>query len=162
HLTFALKNEGIDLGVLKALLIKTPADEIVEIVRSEPTGRYSRQIWFLYEWLCETRLDIEDTKRGSYVPLVNAALQYPGPAKDSRRHRIRNNLPGTRDFCPIVRRTEKLDRLINLNLSAIAQEQIGKTHADLISRAAAFLLLKDSKASYAIEGESPPHTRIER
>jgi Fic family protein len=71
-------------------------------------------------------------------------------------------LPGTRDFCPIVRRTEKLDRFINLNLSATAQEQIGKTHADLISRAAAFLMLKDSKASYAIEGESPPHTRIER
>mgnify|MGYP004000422501 FL=1 len=162
HLTFALKNEGIDLCVLKALFIKTPADEIAEIVGSEPTGRYSRQIWFLYEWLCGTRLDIEDTKRGSYVPLVNAALQYPGPARDSRRHRIRNNLPGSRDFCPIVRRTEKLDRFINLSLSATAQEQIGKTHADLISRAAAFLMLKDSKASYAIEGESPPHTRIER
>ncbi|TXK92764.1 hypothetical protein BMR11_18110, partial [Methylococcaceae bacterium CS5] len=29
-------------------------------------------------------------------------------------------------------------------------------------RATAFLLLKDSKASYTIEGETPPHNRIER
>jgi Fic family protein len=31
-----------------------------------------------------------------------------------------------------------------------------------LNRAAAFLLLKDSKASYTIEGESPSHSRIER
>jgi len=31
-----------------------------------------------------------------------------------------------------------------------------------LSRAAAFLLLKDSKASYTIEGEAPPYSRIER
>jgi Fic family protein len=41
-------------------------------------------------------------------------------------------------------------------------ENIGRTHPDLLSRAAAFLLLKDSKASYTIEGETPPHSRIER
>ena len=39
---------------------------------------------------------------------------------------------------------------------------LGKVHKDLLSRAAAFLLLKDSKASYAIEGERPPHNRAER
>ena len=32
----------------------------------------------------------------------------------------------------------------------------------LLARAAAFLLLKDSKASYAIEGERPPQNRIQR
>ena len=49
-----------------------------------------------------------------------------------------------------------------MNLSRVAADHIGKTHADLLSRAAAFLLLKDSKASYTIEGEAPPHNRIER
>ncbi len=32
----------------------------------------------------------------------------------------------------------------------------------LLARTAAFLLLKDSKASYAIEGERPPQNRIQR
>lgn len=162
HLTFALKYEGIDLAVLKALFVSIEAEAIIDIVRSEPTGAYSRRIWFLYEWLCDEELDIKDATQGNFVALINDALQYPGVARDSKRHRVRNNLSGTREFCPLIRRTEKLDRFIDMNLSQIAIDHIGKTHADLLSRAAAFLLLKDSKASYTIEGENPPHSRIER
>ncbi len=162
HLTFALKHEGIDLAVFKALFLLVEQEEIVNIVRLEPTGAYSRRIWFLYEWLCEKKLDIEDVKQGNFAEIINDALQYPGPSRDSKRHRVRNNLPGFREFCPLIRRTEKLDQLIGLNLSQAAVAHIGKTHADLLSRAAAFLLLKDSKASYTIEGEAPPHSRIER
>jgi hypothetical protein len=162
HLTFALKYEGIDLAVLKALFKQVEPEDITQIVRSEPTGAYSRKIWFLYEWLCEEELDIEDVTKGNFVALINDALQFPGPSRNSRRHRVRNNLPGTRDFCPLIRRTGKLDRFIGMDLSQAAIDHIGKTHADLLSRAAAFLLLKDSKASYAIEGEAPPHNRIDR
>lgn len=162
HLTFALKHEGVDLAALKALFLLVGQEEIVNIVRSEPTGKYSRRLWFLYEWLCEEKLDIEDLKRGNFVDVINDAFQYPGQSRNSKRHRVRNNLPGTREFCPLIRRTEKLDQLIGLNLSQAAIDHIGKTHADLLSRAAAFLLLKDSKASYSIEGEAPPHSRIER
>ena len=162
HLTFALKYEGVDLAVLKALFEAIEPQEIIGIVRSGPTGAYSRRIWFLYEWLSETRLDLDDATQGNFVSLINDALQYPGPSRDSRRHRVRNNLPGTHEFCPLIRRTEKLDQFIAMNLSQAALDHIGKTHADLLSRAAAFLLLKDSKASYTIEGESPPHNRIER
>ena len=162
HLTFALKYEGIDLAVLKALFESIESQEIANIVRSEPTGSYSRRIWFLYEWLCETRLDLEDATQGNFFPVINSALQYPGPSRKSKRHRVRNNLPGTRDFCPLIRRTDKLEKHIAMNLSQVALDKFGKTHADLLARAAAFLLLKDSKASYMIEGESPPHKRIER
>jgi hypothetical protein len=162
HLTFALKHEGIELGVLKCLLDREDPETVLTHIRREPTGAYSRRIWFLYEWLCGRKLDIPDAPQGNYVELVNSTLQYPGPSRNSRRHRIRNNLPGTRGFCPLIRRTARLDRFIALNLSQVALNHIGKTHADLLSRAAAFLLLKDSKASYTIEGETPPHTRIER
>lgn len=162
HLTFALKYEGIDLAVLKALFEVIAPEKVADIIRSEPTGAYSRRIWFLYEWLCEKKLDITDTTTGNFVSLINDTLQYPGPSRDSKRHRVRNNLPGTRQFCPLIRRTKKLDQFIAMDLSQVAIEHIGKTHSDLLSRAAAFLLLKDSKASYTIEGEAPPHNRIER
>lgn len=162
QLTFALKYEGVNLAVFKALFDEITPEIIATIVRSEPTGSYSRKIWFLYEWLNEKQLDIEDVTQGNFVELINSSLQYPGPPRDSRRHRVRNNLPGTHYFCPIIRRTEKLDNYIALNLSQAAMDNIGKTHSDLLRRAAAFLLLKDSKASYTIEGESPPHNRIER
>lgn len=162
HLIFALKHEGIDLAVLKALFESIEPEAIADIVRSEPTGAYSRRIWFLYEWLLNKELDLEDAVQGNFVALINDTLQYPGPSRDSKRHRIRNNMPGTREYCPLIRRTENLDRFIGLKLSQAAIGNIGKTHADLLSRAAAFLLLKDSKASYTIEGETPPHNRIER
>ncbi len=162
HLIFALKHEGIDLAVLKALFESIEPEAIADIVRSEPTGAYSRRIWFLYEWLLNKELDLEDAAQGNFVALINDTLQYPGPSRDSKRHRIRNNVPGTREYCPLIRRTENLDRFIGLKLSQAAIDNIGKTHADLLSRAAAFLLLKDSKASYTIEGETPPHNRIER
>lgn len=162
HLTFALKYEGLNLHVLHALFSAIKPDEITRIVQSEPTGSYSRRIWFLYEWLTGSTLPLDDVATGNFVELINSKLQYPGPARDSKRHRVRNNLPGTQAFCPLVRRTETLDELITQNLSSVASRQMGKTHGDWLSRAAAFLLLKDSKASYHIEGESPPHNRLER
>ncbi len=162
HLTFALKNEGIFLWVLKALFQKIDPQTIEEIVLNEPTSIYSRKIWFLYEWLLEHQLNLEDLHQGNYTDLVNSKLQYPGPSKKIRRQRIRNNLPGNIHFCPLIRRTEKLDSLIEKDLQALASEYIKACHSDVLSRAASFLLLADSKASYVIEGEKPPHTRIER
>lgn len=162
HLTFALKYEGIDLAVLKALFDNLDPQEIVNIVKAEPTGSYSRRIWFLYEWLTGTELELENVTQGNFVALINDKIQYAAAPRDSKRHRVRNNLPGTREFCPLIRRTEKLDQFIAMNLSRAAVDHIGKTPAGLLSRAAAFLLLKDSRASYAIEGETPPHSRIDR
>lgn len=162
HLTFALKYEGVDLAVLNSLFQTIEAHQLETIIRSEPTGSYSRRLWFLWEWLRDKELDIPDATRGNFVPVVNDKLQYAGKAVQSRRHRVSNNLPGTRDFCPLIRRTEKLEQFIGKNLSETAIKHIGQTHTDLLGRAAAFLLLKDSKASYTIEGEAPPHSRIER
>lgn len=162
HLTFALKYEGLDLHILHELFCALDPKEITKIVDSEPTGAYSRRIWFLYEWLTETELPLKDAVKGNFVELVNDKFQYPGPARDSKRHRVRNNLPGTRAFCPLIRRTTQLDQLIAQDLSSVASQKMGKTDRDLLSRAAAFLLLKDSKASYHIEGESPTHNRLER
>ena len=162
HLIFALKYEGIDLAVFNALFQTIEAKEIKEIILAEPTGSYSRRLWFLWEWLCEEQLDIEDATKGNFIPLINNKLQYEGKTHLSRRHRVRNNMPGVHNFCPLIRKTEKLEQYIDNNLSETSTKHIGHTPPDLLSRAAAFLLLKDSKASYTIEGERPPHNRIER
>lgn len=162
HLTFALKYEALDIHVLNALFRAVKPDEITAIVQSEPTGSYSRRVWFLYEWLTGIKLPIDDAGTGKFVDLISSKLQYPGPATNSKRHRVRNNLPGTRAFCPLVRRTQKLDELIAQNLSSVASLLMGKTHRDLLSRAANLFLSKESKASYQIEGESPNQNQLER
>ena len=106
HLTFALKYEGLDLVVLKSLFAATGPAPIEALVRAQPTGRYARRLWFLYEWLTDTRLDLPDAEQGSYVLVVDADQQFAGPSDTSSRHRVKNNLPGTPMFCPLVFRTE--------------------------------------------------------
>jgi hypothetical protein len=162
HLTFALKYEGLDLGVLKRLFLTTSPDPIAGIVRATPTGSYARRIWFLYEWLTGKRLDLPDADKGAYAEVVDSALQYAGASQTSSRHRVKNNLPGTPDFCPLVFRTQTLERFIALNLQARATEAVAAVPRDLLARTAAFLLLKDSKSSFAIEGERPSQDRIQR
>lgn len=162
HLVFALKYEGIDLGVLKSLFIKVPSKTILELIKKEPTSQYTRRIWFLYEWLTDKKLELPDLKTGNYVDVLDPKIQYPGPSKNSTRHRVRDNLPGVRDFCPLIRKTEQLDSYIESKLNERAENSLNALHRDVTTRAAAFLLLKDSKASYAIEGESPPQNRMQR
>ncbi len=162
HLTFALKHEGLDLALFKRLFAATGPAPIVALVRAKPTGAYARRVWFLYEWLIGTRLDLPNADGGAYAPVVDPDRQYAVPAKTSPRHRGRDNLPGTPDFCPLVFRTEALEQFIAEGLHARAQEAVATVPRALLARAAAFLLLRDSKSSFAIEGEYPAQDRILR
>jgi len=162
HLTFALKYEGIDLAVLKSLFNHIQSIKIEEIIRATPTGLYARKIWFLYEWLMDTKLTVPDLKVGNYISVIDNKIQFAISGVKVSRQRVINNLPGTRAFCPLVFKTDILKKYQQKNLKEQAVAVIQRIPADVVSRTAAFLLLKDSKASYAIENETPMHKRIER
>jgi Fic/DOC family len=162
HLTFALKYEGLDLAVLKRLFLAVGPAEVEAIVRARPTGRYARRIWFLYEWLTGKTLDVPSAEIGTYVPALDPARQCGTDGKNSPRHRVRNNLPGTPAFCPLVFRTPAIEEFAAMNLAERARKLVTRVPRDLLARTAAFLLLKDSKSSFVIEGERPPQDRIQR
>jgi len=166
HLTFALKHEGVDLAILKRLFLALHPDEIANLVRATPTGLYTRRIWFLYEWLLGRTLDLptvsDKLSHVGYVGAIDPKQQYAGPGENSPRQRVRNNLPGTPAFCPLVFRTPALDRFIGQDLAERARSVVSELPKDLLARTAAFLLLSDSKSSYVIEGERPPQDRIQR
>ena len=162
HLTFALKYEGLDLAVLKRLFLKTGPAAIQALVREKPTGSYARRIMFLYEWLTGRRLSLPDAAAGRYVPVLDPTQQWAAEGVSAPRYRVKNNLPGNRDFCPLVFRTQALERYLGLDLARRAQEIVADVPRDILARTAAFLLLKDSRSSYAIEGERPPQDRIQR
>lgn len=163
HLVFALKNEGVQLLTLKRLFDRIDQTEIEKAARDKPTSSYIRRICFFFEWLIGETLDLPDVTGGAYVDAVDVTQQYGTYLRGNiKRFRIRDNLPGTPDFCPLVNRTHKLDDYIKADLSKRAAEVVAGAPPELIARAAAFLLLSDSKASFAIEGESPPKDRIVR
>ncbi|WP_312037353.1 Fic family protein [Mesorhizobium caraganae] len=59
-------------------------------------------------------------------------------------------------------RTKTLEKFIGLELPRRAEAIVADVPRDLLARTAAFLLLKASRSSYAIEGERPPQDRIQR
>lgn len=103
-----------------------------------------------------------DADAGRYVPVVDPELQWSGPEKTASRYRTRDNLPGTPEFCPLVFRTKTLEKFIGLELPRRAEAIVADVPRDIVCRTAAFHLLKDSRSSYAIEGERPPQHRIQR
>lgn len=162
HLTFALKHEDMDLLVLKRVFDSIDHDGMAAFVQSAPTGAHNRRAWYLYETLTGKRLNMPDAGRVSAVDILDPKTYYTAPSKLSRRHRVRDNLLGNARFCPVIRRTQALEHFLSLALEEKARETVGKTGGHLLARAASFLLLADSRASFEIEGERPPRSRLER
>ncbi|MCY4170262.1 MAG: hypothetical protein OXF08_01540 [Bacteroidetes bacterium] len=46
HLVFALKYDGVRLSSLKIIFESISENEITEYIKSNPTGKYARRIWF--------------------------------------------------------------------------------------------------------------------
>jgi len=148
--------------VLKRLFLATGPAPIEAIVRATPAGAYARRIWFLYEWLTGSKLALPDAETGAYVPVVDPERQWAAQSLPSTRHRVKNNLPGTPAFCPMIFLTPAVRAAQSRDAAQAARAAVADLPADLLARTAAFLLLKASRSSFAIEGERPPQERIQR
>ena len=71
QIVFAMKWEGVDLGVLAALFKVIEPQEIVKLVRTTPTGSFARKTWFLYEWLTGRELDVPDPGKVRLVTVID-------------------------------------------------------------------------------------------
>lgn len=162
HLTFALRHESMDLLILKRIFEAVPHVELEAIVRATPTGTVARRVWYLYETMTGRTLDVENAPRVAAIDVLDPKAYFTGQPRPSTRHRVRDNLLGTGRFCPTIRRTKELTAFLALDLAARATDTIGRTGTHLVARAASFLLLADSRASFEIEGERPPRNRLER
>jgi hypothetical protein len=163
HLVFALKYEGVNLLFFSYLFKQLTDKQLTDLVSFEPTGQYSRRIWFIIEWISGIKIKgKQDLSKKSYVPVIDEKHQYAVSGEKSPRHLVINNLPGTRNFCPLIRKTKKLENYIQADFSEQKINYIKGIRKEILQRASAFLLLKDSKASFTIEGESPKSKRAAR
>jgi len=162
HLTFALRHEPMDLLVLKRILDALPAAALEAVARRAHKSTPLRRAWYLYETMTGRRMPAEDATRVATIDLLDPKLYFTSRPQLSKRHRVRDNLLGSSRFCPVIRRTPSLEEFLKLDLATKARETVGHTGAHLIARAASFLLLADSRASFQIEGERPPRNRLER
>ncbi|MFA7621412.1 MAG: hypothetical protein WCY56_06140 [Aminobacteriaceae bacterium] len=137
HLEFALKYDGTNLALLYILFRTIEEKDILEHIRSRPTGKYARRLWFFYEFLTGRGLPLEDLKQGNYIDLLEPEKYYTRlPSERVRRQRVNNNLPGGVHFCPLVRRTEALVGYEKANLAERCRRTVAAYPSELLLRAA--------------------------
>jgi len=163
HLEFALKYDGTNLAILAVLFQKAAEENFIEYIRSKPTGKYARRLWFLYESLTGKTLPLDDLKRGNYIDLIEPAEYYTVfPARQVRRQRVNDNLLGDTRFCPMVRRTDILRDFEEADLSQRCRQVVSGYSPELLKRALGYLYAKETKSSFEIEHIKPTSTRTER
>ena len=157
HLEFALKHEGVNLAVLADLFRACGPDLVEQAIRAKPTGRYRRLMGFFFEMLTRNRLSESLTVGGNYVPALDPALYLvaPEPVLD-RRWRVRDNLLGDPRYCPIIRRSERLEAAIAKPLAEELAGLIAEFPAELFGRASDYLYLKETRSTFDIEHEPMP------
>lgn len=163
HLEFALKYDGTNLAILASLFQKAAEEDLLEYVRSKPTGKYARRLWFLYEFLTGKTLPLDDLKRGNYIDLLEPDEYYTvTPGRQIRRQRVNDNLLGDSRFCPTVRRTDTLREFETADLPKRCRQVLSSYSPELLKRALGYLYTKETKSSFEIEHIKPTSTRTER
>ena len=163
HLEFALKYDGINLALLARIFEKVGSDALIEYIKTKPSGKYARRIWFFYEFLTENQLPIDDMTTGNYVDALETNDYFTVQnGERSPRHRIVNNLLGPRSFCPVVRKTEKLLELDSAFLQKRCEEIVTAYSPQLLRRALSYLYKKETKSSFEIEQVKSNASRTEK
>jgi hypothetical protein len=162
QLEFALKYDGTNLEILSAVFEKASEDELLAYIRSKPTGKYARRLWYLFELLTGRRIPTDDLATANYVDLLEPDKYYTGASVQVRRQRVNDNLLGDVRFCPIVRRTEALATFERKDLSGRCRQLLESYPPDILRRALSYLYTKETKSSFEIENVTLDASRTER
>lgn len=164
HLTFMLKHEGVHLELLARLFERVDPQQLAAWVRAEPNGQYARRAGFLYEWLTRKELPIENgLVGGNYVEAVDPEDQVVAATGIAvGRWRVRDNMPGTSDFCPTVRLTPAIREALQFDLAGALGREEAEFGAEVLRRSAVWMTLRESRSSFRIEGEQDQVTRVQR
>lgn len=163
HFAFGLKYEEIHLEFFARLFTAVGPEPLEAWCRQEPFGQYARRAGFLYEWLTGNTLQVPDVTNGGYIEAISSkAYLTRTTVKRVRRWRINDNLPGSVDFCPLVRRTAAVEQALTFDLNDALNDLDNAFGADILMRTASWLTFKESRASFLIEKESDQGDRIQR
>ena len=165
HLTFHLKHEAPHLELLSMLFRKIDSIDLESWLADEPSGQYAKRAGFLYEFLTGKELAISAEITGAYIDVLDGSklvVATPEHSIPNRRWRVRDNLPGTPNFCPIIRKNKDSIQAMSLDVSELINDLAIEFGDELLMRSADWMTLRESKSSFAIEGEADQLDRIQR
>lgn len=161
HLTFALRQEPLNLTVLAALFEHGEACAAVQQwLGTTPTSRFARISAHLAKWLQNAQFDYKLPAGTPRVAVLDPDAYIVGPGTVDTQFAVVNNLLGTPAFCPLVRRSDRLEALIAADLPSKVAKAITSLGPELLARAVDYLYLAETRSTYSIEKEIPDNQRV--
>lgn len=164
HFEFGLKYERLHFEFLSRVFQCEDTQWLLDWINASPTSAYARRVGFLYEWFTDQRLDVADRQPNVGYELALDQSQYLTCTEptNNKRWKVRDNMPGTRSFCPLVYLGSNDEQGVLYDVRA-GVEQLDRMYgSDLLLRSAAWLTFKESRASFAIEHEQDKNDRVRR
>jgi Fic family protein len=162
HIEFMLKYDDLNLDLLSLIFFRIEEQELTNYILQRPTGRYSRRMGYLYEWLTQRELKMEAIAGGNYIDLLDPERYVTGMKIRNSRWRINDNLIGVSEYCPIVRKTQALKELVAKDVTKELEGLKDDYPNEIFQRASQYLYRKETRSSFEIESEKPSPDRVDR
>lgn len=162
HILFALKHEGINLGILIQALPQIPIQTIENVLRESPNGIYIRKACYLREAFTGEPIRQSTPVRGVFVPLFDPKRYITRAGPRNSRWRIEFNGLGSLAYCATVERTAELEALLNHDILGRARTFIDSLPKVMMDRAINWAYLSETQDSFAIEREAPSADKAHR
>lgn len=161
HLEFALKYDDFNLAFIKDVFTYIEHQTIEEYIKEKPNRKYPRIIGYLYEFTGGKSIDVEVTTT-NYEDILDSSKYITGDIKKNSKWKVNDNLLGTNQFCPIIRRTTELSELLDWNIEEAIENLKHEYSPEIFQRASYYLYKKESKSSSEIEKEELSLDRTEK
>ncbi len=161
HALFAVKHEGVRLDYLAAALRRIDADEIRAAFLDTPGGAYVRKLCYLWEAFQQRPIDDleEPGITAAYVKMFDPQQVITGASRRHARWRVDFNGLGDLSFCPMVRRTDAVQRALQRDLLSEVRAFAETIGQQMLERTLSWAYLSETEGSFAIEGETPSHDK---
>lgn len=175
HTFFAIAGEEFNPYILKKTFLAFTSEErskFEAIVNESPEGAVNRKAGYLYEKITGDSLDFSGTEilEARYRPLqdlLNKDFYYTlteiPESRVNAKYRIADNTLGDLSvLCPIVKRTERLDRYSLRNYGAELLNVFVKTDKRLLDTVKDIMFFKESIMSFKVEGDTKSNKRVRK
>ena len=93
---------------------------------------------------------------------MDSTRYITGDIKKNSKWKVNDNLLGTNEYCPIIRRTTELVELLEWNIEEAIENLKHEYSPEIFKRVSYYLYKKESKSSSEIEKEEPSKDRMEK
>ena len=161
HIEFALKYDDLNLALLKEVFSSMKNKAISSYINENPNRKYSRIIGFLFEFITGNTIESEVTDT-NYIDVLESKNYYTGDSIKVTKWKVNNNLLGTKNYCPVIRKTTELNEALNWDIEEALENLKHEYTPEIFNRASYYLYKKESKSSSEIEKEQPTQDRIDK